>query len=100
MTHRKSKTVIASAVSLALASMMLAGGAYAGVIRNTNPTPGAPFSGVADQRRRRRRVVSARWISTNVETKIYKADGTELGTFNKTTGDYPVWVSPITSSAW
>ncbi len=38
MTHKRSKTVIASAVSLALASMMLAGGAYAGVIQNTNPT--------------------------------------------------------------
>ena len=27
---------------------------------------------------------------TNVETKIYKADGTLLGDFNKTTGAYPV----------
>ena len=39
MTHKKSKTVIASAVSLALASMMLAGGAYAGVIRQYQPDP-------------------------------------------------------------
>ena len=41
MTHKRSKTVIASAVSLALASMMLAPSVNAGVIRNTNPTAGA-----------------------------------------------------------
>jgi len=89
MTHKKSKTVIASAVSLALASMMLAGGAYAGVIRNTNPTPGAPLGSCGPTQAATQGCVGAMDL-TNVETKIYKADGTELGSFNKTTGDYPV----------
>ena len=62
MTHKKSKTVIASAVSLALASMMLAGGAYAGRDSTIPTRPLARRSGVAEQPRRRRRVVSGRWI--------------------------------------
>jgi hypothetical protein len=88
MTHKKSKTVIASAVSLALASMMLAGGAYAGVIRNTNPTPGAPLGSCGPTQAATQACVGAMDL-TNIETTIYKADGTVLGTMDTTTGDYP-----------
>jgi hypothetical protein len=89
MTHKKSKTVIASAVSLALASMMLAGGAYAGVIQNTNTTPGAPLGSCGSTQAATEGCIGAMDLA-NVETKIYKADGTLLGDFNKTTGAYPV----------
>jgi hypothetical protein len=89
MTHKKSKTAIASAVSLALASMMLAGGAYGGVIDNSNKTPGAPLGSCGTTQAATEGCVGAMDL-TNVETKIYKADGTLLGDFNKTTGAYPV----------
>jgi hypothetical protein len=88
MTHKKSKSVIASAVSLALTSMMLAGGAYAGVIQNTNTTPGAPLGSCGTTQAATEGCVGAMDLA-NVETKIYKADGTLLGTFNKTSGAYP-----------
>ena len=89
MTHKRTKTVIASAVSLALASMMLAGGAYGGVVDNSNKTPGAPLGSCGPTQAATQACVGAMDL-TNIDTTIYKADGTVLGTMNKTTGDYPV----------
>ena len=95
MTHKKSKTVIASAVSLALASMMLAGGAYGGVIDNSNKTPGgAPLGSCGTTQAATEACVGAMDLGTpdigsNIQTTIYKADGTVLGTMNTTTGYYP-----------
>ena len=89
MTHKRSKTVIASAVSLALASMMLAPSVNAGVIRNTNPTAGAFLGSCGSTQAATEGCIGAMDL-TNVETTIYKADGTLLGTFDKFTGVYPV----------
>ncbi len=95
MTHKRSKTVIASAVSLALASMMLAPSVNAGVIRNTNPTTGAFLGSCGPDQAATQACVGALDLG-NIETTIYKADGTVLGVLNKDTsnpltyGDYPV----------
>ena len=80
MTHKKSKTVIASAVSLALASMMLAGGATQGVIRQYQHDPWRAPRELRTDQAATQGCIGAMDL-TNVETKIYKADGTLLGDF-------------------
>jgi len=91
MTINISKTQIASAVGLAFAGIMLAGGVNAGVIRNTNPTAGAFLGSCGPAWPARQACVGALDLG-NVEVKIYNADGTEnVGTpFDPNTGDYPL----------
>jgi hypothetical protein len=75
MTSKNSRTLIASAVSLALSGMMAVGGLNAAVINADNLT------GVGA------------WNLGNVEVKLYHEDGTEFGSFDKDTGAYTAMVA-------
>jgi hypothetical protein len=74
MTQKKSRTLLASAVSLALSSMMLSPGLNAGVIDNN---PGT-FLGIGA------------WDLGNVDVELVKADdiASIVGTFDPVTGIY------------
>jgi len=82
-----------TAISLAVIGMSLAGGVNAGVIRNTNPTPGAFLGSCGPDQATTQACVGALDFGTpnvgsNIETTIYKVDGTVLGTM-AADGTYP-----------
>lgn len=88
MTPKKSKIHIASAVSLALSSMMLAPGLKAGIIDNTNNAPtvlGACGADTSDLI-----ACVGAWNLDNVQVNLIRVvDGSVFDTsFNKTTGAY------------
>jgi hypothetical protein len=86
MTLKKTKTLVASAVSLALSSMMLAGSLNAGIIDNSNNTVGK--LGACGVEGSPTACVGA-WDLTNVDVKLIRViDGTEFGSFDEATGDY------------
>jgi len=95
MRDTKHSSFRLTAISLALIGMSLAGGVSAGVIRNTNPTTGAFLGSCGPTQAATQACVGAMDL-TNIETTIYKADGTVLGVMNKDTsnpltyGDYPL----------
>lgn len=87
MQLKKSRTQVASAVSLALASMMMATGLSAGVIDNTNNTPGG-LLGACGTEGEPTACVGA-WNLNNVEVKLLRSgDGAEFGAFDEATGAY------------
>lgn len=88
MTQKKSRTQIASAVSLALASMMLSASVNAGVIDNTNNAPavvGACGADTSDQI-----ACVGAWNLSNVQVNLIRViDGTIFDTtFDEVTGAY------------
>lgn len=88
MTLKKSKTQIASAVSLALSSMMLAGSLHAGVINNDNNAPnvlGACGADTSDQI-----ACVGAWNLDNVQVNLIRLiDGSVFSaSFNELTGAY------------
>lgn len=86
MTHKKSTTLVASAVSLALTSMMLSAGLNAGVINNSNNTVGK--LGACGDEGTPTACVGA-WDLANVGVKLIRViDGTEFGSFDEATGAY------------
>jgi len=90
MTHKSSKTVIASAVSLALAGMMLATSSNAAVvvgrIDNSNNLSGK--LGACGLDGTPTACVDA-WNLDNVVVKLLRAlDGSEFGSFDPVTGSY------------
>ena len=88
MTHKKSKTLVASAVSLALSSMMLSASLNAGVIQNSNFTdPG--FLGACGAEGTPTACIGA-WDLGNVDVELVKADdiASIIGTFGPATGTY------------
>ena len=93
MYPKKSRSLVASAVSLALSSMMLSGGLNAGVIDNLNNTskyvPGSLLGTCGTTDAATEACVGA-WDLGNVTVKLFRADGTEfgIGTFNETDGTY------------
>lgn len=86
MTQKKSRTQIASAVSLALASMMLSAGLSAGIIENSNPgtvfatcgTDGDPEACIGA------------WNLDNVKVDLIRVEtGEVFGTLDESNGVYP-----------
>lgn len=93
MTATKSRTQIASAVSLALSSMMLSAGLNAGVIDNSNNTsnyvPGS-FLGACGTTDAALEACIGAWDLANVDVKVVNASNIEsiVGTFDPVTGAY------------
>lgn len=93
MTAKKSRTQIASAVSLALSSMMLSGGLNAGVIDNSNNTsnyvPGS-FLGACGTTDAALEACIGAWDLANVEVQVVNKDDISqvVGTFDPATGAY------------
>lgn len=79
----------ASAVSLAIAGMLMAGNLCAGVINNSNPdTASGAFRGDCGTVGAPSVCVGA-WNLGNVEVKLLRLiDGTQFGTFSEVTGNY------------
>ena len=108
MTVKKSRTKIASAVSLALSSMMLAGGLNAGVINNSNNTldslvdTGGSFLGACGTDDTVTQACVGAWDMGNVTVKLFHPDGTEFGidTFNETDGTYEAMALHDSFSSW
>jgi hypothetical protein len=96
MTAQKSRTQIASAVSLALSSMMLAGGLNAGVINNSNNTldslvdTDGSFLGACGTTDMALEACVDAWDLTNVDVEVVNADNIAqiVGTFDPVTGTY------------
>lgn len=89
MTHTKVRPLRASAVSLAVAGMLMAGSAYAGRIANSNPdTSTGAFLGDCGAVGSPTACVGALNLD-NVDVNLIRtADGSPFGTFDKVTGDY------------
>lgn len=91
MTVKKSRTKIASAVSLALSSIMLAAGVNAGIINNSNNT--GTFLGACGVNDAATEACVGAWDLGNVTVKLFHADGTEFGTFDPVDGYYTPMVA-------
>jgi hypothetical protein len=89
MAQKKSKTLVASAVSLALTSMLLATSLNAGVINNSNP---GPVLGACGADGNLEACIGA-WDLANVNVMLLHADGTVFGTFDEPSGVYSTMVS-------
>ena len=92
MTQKKSKTLVASAVSLALSGMMLSAGLNAGVINNSNPTAGG-FLGSCGLLESDPTACIGAWDLGNVTVKQFHADGTEFGTGLAADGTYATMIA-------
>jgi hypothetical protein len=95
MTAKKSRTLVASAVSLALSSMMLSASLNAGVINNSNNTSTLGLCSVLGAPGVHGACIGA-WNLDNVDVQIVKDDDISLitGTFDPATGAY----TPMTTS--
>jgi len=87
MTNTRNGSFRLTAISMALIGMSLAAGVNAGVIRNTNPTTGEFLGSCGTLQSDKQACVGAMDLG-NIETTVYKADGTVLGTM-AANGDYP-----------
>lgn len=89
MYPKKSRSLVASAVSLALSSMMLSTSVNAGVINNSNPTTDG-FLGACGILESDPTACVGAWNLDNVDVKLIKViDGSVFDTsFDKGTGDY------------
>jgi len=81
MTAKKSRSLVASAVSLALSSMMLSAGVNAGIIDNSNNLTPTPFLGACGDPDTAPIACVGAWDLGNVQVKLFHPDGTEFGTF-------------------
>ena len=87
MAVRNSKTAVASAVALAVSSMLLAASLNAGVINNSNNTPGK--LGACGATDADLTACVGAWDLGNVDVQLLRADGiTEFGSFDPVTGAY------------
>ena len=101
MKNTKSLNFRPSALSLALAGLMVGGGALGGVITNSNQdlAPGA-FKGDCGVVGQPTACVGA-WNLDNVDVKLYRVDGTtEFGSFDKVTGAYTPMTYGETFASW
>ncbi|MDO9164720.1 MAG: choice-of-anchor F family protein, partial [Rhodoferax sp.] len=95
MTHTKPRALRATALSLAVAGMLLTTSLYAGQINNSNNTAGLLGAcgvdnlATADVDESKTTACVGAWNLDNVDVKLVRtADGTEFGTFDKATGAY------------
>lgn len=97
MSKKKSPSLVASAVSLALSSMMLAGSLNAGVIDNLNPTTGGFLGACGNDDLSTPLVDESKttacigaWDLGNVDVEVVNADNIAsiVGTFDSDTGAY------------
>ena len=88
MKRTYSNTRRASAIGTAVACMVLATSANAGVIANSNPTTGATFLGECGTAGAAEACVGALNLGNVDVNLVHIADGSSFGTFDKVTGAY------------